>query len=100
MALEESFNANTGWVHDLRKALMQLGSSVHLNNIETIDVEDILSEVTESWRFKYPNNTNAVRDIPDECRAGFKRIRYQKWFAPVRIVYLCICYSPGGSQIG
>ena len=85
MALEESFNANTGWVHDLRKALMQLGSSVHLNSIETIDVEDILSEVTEAWRFKYPNNTNAVRDIPDECRAGFKRIRYQKWFAPVRI---------------
>ena len=85
MALEESFNANTGWVHDLRKALMKLGSSVLLNSFEAVNVENILSEITESWSFKYPSITNSVRDIPDTCRAGFKRIRYHKWFAPVSI---------------
>ena len=81
MALEESFESNTGWVHDLRCALRKLGSSTSLNTMEIIDVEDIMSEVFESWSFKYPSDSNEVRDIPNERRAGFKRLRYQKWFA-------------------
>ena len=81
MALEESFDSSTSWVHDLRFALHKLGSSKNLNILEAVDVEGIMSEVFESWRFKYPSDTNAVRDIPDERRVGFKRLRYQKWFA-------------------
>ena len=45
MALEESFDFNTGWVHDLRCALHKLGSSKNLNILEAVDVEGIMSEV-------------------------------------------------------
>jgi hypothetical protein len=83
MALEESFITNIGWVHDLRNALIKLGSNADLSSLEMVDVEEIILEVTEKWSFKYPSNTNAVRNIPDTCRAGFKRTRYQKWFAPI-----------------
>ena len=34
--------------------------------MEIIDVEDIMSEVFESWSFKYPSDSNEVRDIPNE----------------------------------
>ncbi len=81
MALEESFDSNTGWVHDLRCALHKLGSSINLTIMEVADVDGIMSEVFESWRWKYSSDTNAVRDIPNERRAGFKRLPYQKWFA-------------------
>ena len=83
MALEESFSTNTGWVHDLRNALLKLGSTADLGSLEMVDVEEILLEVTETWSFKYPSNTNTVRNIPDTCRSGLKRTRYQKWFAPI-----------------
>ena len=72
MALEESFESNTGWVHDLRCALRKLGSSTSLNTMEMIDVEDIMSEGFESWSFKYPSDSNEIRDIPNERRVGFK----------------------------
>ena len=45
VALEESFDSNTGWVHDLRFALHKLGSSKNLNILEAVDVEGIMSEV-------------------------------------------------------
>jgi hypothetical protein len=81
MILEESFNSNCGWVSDLRKALTMLGSSQDLHTLEPLDVEYIMAEVVAAWSYEYPTVDNSVRNIPDEQHEGFKRIRYQKWFA-------------------
>ncbi len=65
----------------MRCALHKLGSSIDHNIMEAVGVKGIMSEVFESWRWKYSSDTNVVRDIPNERRAGFQRLRYQKWFA-------------------
>ena len=48
-----------------------------------VDVEEVIREVTESWRHMDAPPPMAVRDIPDYCRQGFKHAKYLKfkWFA-------------------
>ncbi len=81
LSLSESFSASTGWVHDLRLALRKLGSSHTLDSMDVVNVEMIMHEVIESWRYKHDPPPLSFREVSDDCRDGFKRVRYYKWFA-------------------
>jgi len=84
IALRESASQNVGWTQDLNGALKNLGCDVELSDFALVDVEAVITQVSDYWQRKYDNEPRQVRHIPDDNHTGFKLIKYHKWFAPLQ----------------
>ena len=84
IALRESASQNVGWTQDSNGALKNLGCDVELSDFALVDVEAVITQVSDYWQRKYDNEPRQVRHIPDDNHTGFKLIKYHKWFAPLQ----------------
>lgn len=88
MAMQESLQLGKsagGWLYHLNAALQNLGCSAQLSSMQAVDVEECMGQARLKWTKTRPSYSlhQQVRDIPDTDRAGYKFIKYQKWFASV-----------------
>lgn len=83
LAMSESCELDSGWVHDLRRALRVFGcpQDTQISNMAQLDVADIMHSIEAKWEGDITVPQRRVRDIPDQARDHFKRTKYLQWFA-------------------